>query len=555
MANAYSLDFSPIAQAGQEAVQAGNQFQQAAVTQENLKKIKMENAETQRKEEYMNKNIDLTQFLKSSGIPDESIEHATKTAETLGMGQKTDSGYNITMREGQALMQHYETNTDKYKAFTAPMIQEAGVKANTAFREYNETKEKADTDTLKAKALGIKPNEKLQEQLKIAEASYKKEYNNYQELNNKTQQGSDKVAINQEHYQLEQSGEWDKLPANIKIAAMNAAETGDYKTWGAVLTKYKDNKANQTPHVQELTSPDGKTAQKFQFNQETGKFDIPIGDKYKVKSQVTNVNISAGSGGFNKMTPDNKNFWYEQYEMNGKIPPMAYRDTVSRNAFTAGYAQYQRDKGNTGADSAAKQLMTKAQGMALGQAKKIDTAQGIFVNKIDENSKTLDRVKKKYGVDYQKWANVPINKLQEFIGSGDLAAIKLVLKSTSNEVAKIESGSLGIQEVSEGQAQFMKKVHDENLSYNDLTKVVSMGIELGGNARKATKKEIQDLYDEMKGKKSNTESPAGRDTSSAKKFIDASKDKNDAIKRIKSLSAKGWTREEIEESVKGTKWE
>jgi hypothetical protein len=214
----------------------------------------------------------------------------------------------------------------------------------------------------------------------------------------------------------------------------------------------------------------------------------------------TNISINGG-GGFGKLAPDDKNIWFEQYKTTGKIPPFQFRDTESRNAFTKGYAEYLRANGETNADAQASRVALKAQGMAMNAAKKMDAAQGIFINKIEENTKTLERIRAKYGSNFQRWANLPLNKAQEFIGSGDLAAIKLVLKSTSNEVAKVESGSLGIQEVSEGQAKYMKMVHDENLPFAEIMKVMNMGNELGANARRATKKQIQDLDDEIKGKK------------------------------------------------------
>lgn len=47
-------------------------------------------------------------------------------------------------------------------------------------------------------------------------------------------------------------------------------------------------------NVQEIPSPDGKTAQKFQYNPSTQRYDIPLGKPYAVKSQVPNINIKSG---------------------------------------------------------------------------------------------------------------------------------------------------------------------------------------------------------------------------------------------------------------------
>ena len=54
--------------------------------------------------------------------------------------------------------------------------------------------------------------------------------------------------------------------------------------------------ANIAHNVIEVPSKDGKMAQKYQYNVETNKYDIPIGTPYLVKSQVPNVNVHTGGG-------------------------------------------------------------------------------------------------------------------------------------------------------------------------------------------------------------------------------------------------------------------
>lgn len=63
------------------------------------------------------------------------------------------------------------------------------------------------------------------------------------------------------------------------------------------------NKPNRK-QITEMTSPDGKTAQKFSVDVETGDM-TPLGNPYLVKSQVTNVNVRSGGSGSetHTMTP------------------------------------------------------------------------------------------------------------------------------------------------------------------------------------------------------------------------------------------------------------
>jgi hypothetical protein len=57
-----------------------------------------------------------------------------------------------------------------------------------------------------------------------------------------------------------------------------------------ILAQAITARAANAHQVQELTSPDGKSAQKFQWNPESQRYDIPLGPPYTVKSQVPRAN-------------------------------------------------------------------------------------------------------------------------------------------------------------------------------------------------------------------------------------------------------------------------
>jgi uncharacterized protein YdcH (DUF465 family) len=116
----------------------------------------------------------------------------------------------------------------------------------------------------------------------------------------------------------------------------------------------------------------------------------------------------------------------------------------------------------------------------------------------------LDLAKKINNKD-SRMANVPINKLKSMLGSGDLQALDLALTSLSNEIAKVESGSIGIAGVSIDQAKIMARIHDRDLSLNDLKKVIDTGKLLGKTSIDSLKKQRKDLKGEISGQDSKAE--------------------------------------------------
>ena len=211
---------------------------------------------------------------------------------------------------------------------------------------------------------------------------------------------------------------------------------------------------------------------------------------------------SNAPGSFAQAAQEDKDFWFEQYESNKTMPPFAWRDAESRNAFTRGYAKYEKNKGNSGSDSAAAQAMFKARQMALQDVTKRKGLISTFVNRIDGQSNLVEKLAKKYNLTDPRFVNMGVNELAKFVGSGDLASLKLVITSLSNEVAKVESGSLGIAAVSIDQAKIMARIHDENLKVGELMKVVQAGKALGKTSMDAANKSQKDIEDEMRGKPS-----------------------------------------------------
>lgn len=176
------------------------------------------------------------------------------------------------------------------------------------------------------------------------------------------------------------------------------------------------------------------------------------------------------------------------------------------NRRTGGY-QWKGEGPAPGMDLGTEAATYQADKKALATLTQREQLIDSFTNRIDANTKLFMRMRQKYGPNYNRLANIPINKLQGVMGSGDLQALNLILRSTSNEIAKVESGSIGVAEVSQGQAEAMAKIHDINMSMNDMEKVLSTGVELGRTSRKAITQQRNELRDRLKspGRAARTE--------------------------------------------------
>lgn len=124
---------------------------------------------------------------------------------------------------------------------------------------------------------------------------------------------------------------------------------------------------------------------------------------------------------------------------------------------------------------------------------------GSFTSRIDANTKVVENLATKYGNTDARLLNIPINKLKQYMGSGEYASLQLALRSLSNEIAKVESGSLGIAEVSVQQSEAMNKIHDPNLSIADMIKVLETGKLLSKTSMGAIDSQVSNLKGRMKG--------------------------------------------------------
>lgn len=185
-------------------------------------------------------------------------------------------------------------------------------------------------------------------------------------------------------------------------------------------------------------------------------------------------------GSYSKWTDDEKAQSYENFIINNQRPRFSPRDPASMGAWERGYNSYILKQGATAEDIGEKRKYREAQGVALKDNEKYTVATERFVKVIDKNIDLVKKLKAKHGGDLAKVYDRAITGLvQGVMGDGDVLALQQALLSLSNEVGKVESGSMGIAEVSASQAEKWAKIHDWSLPYSELDKVLNTSKELG----------------------------------------------------------------------------
>ena len=190
---------------------------------------------------------------------------------------------------------------------------------------------------------------------------------------------------------------------------------------------------------------------------------------------------------FSKWPPEAKAFWFENVAAGNPPPRFAWGDKKSYDDFGKEFAVWQKSRGVTGGALAAERADLSSLTAALRRNTQMENTINAFVTRIDYNITTINKLQRQYGKnEFGRMLNLVQNHIRQGTsGSGDLASLQLALISTSNEIAKVESGSLGIAEVSANQADTMKRIHDWNLNAADLDKVLKTSKELGNNSIQA----------------------------------------------------------------------
>ena len=135
-----------------------------------------------------------------------------------------------------------------------------------------------------------------------------------------------------------------------------------------------------------------------------------------------------------------------------------------------------------------------------------ERANSNFVNTIDRYSNLADRIMTKYGLNQgSKFENYTLQdaiKLQG-LGSGDVAALNQVLQGLKQEIAKVESGSLGISGAHVETAKQFDRSISLNMPAKDLRTVFSWAKQAGRERLAAIHDETSQLKSGAMGEESS----------------------------------------------------
>lgn len=232
------------------------------------------------------------------------------------------------------------------------------------------------------------------------------------------------------------------------------------------------------------------TKQKYKWNPETKVHDIKVGEAFREGMQT------------GEFRPGTLDYMVEMYETTGQVPSfgMGSVGAKQRADFYDKVAERARSRGDMGSEQAARSASFKSNSMALNDLTKREQLIESFNVRINSTSdKILIPLIKKYDLRNPRWANIPVNKLNELMGSGDLASLKLALNSVSQEIAKVEFNALGIAQLTDAASKFMAGIHDPSIPVGELIKVIDTGKSLGKTATDAIAGQRSELISRIRG--------------------------------------------------------
>lgn len=218
-------------------------------------------------------------------------------------------------------------------------------------------------------------------------------------------------------------------------------------------------------------------------------------DQAKQKIQVT-VNAKGGD-----MSDESIRQEGIKYAMTGKMPSLGMGNAQMRSKIINAASAWIREQGIDPTDVPGLQAEVTGEGKSLANQQKIRGMMGGFVRNMD---KQIDRVEsihkdiaKRVGI---RALDMPIRELRKrFVGSGNEAILEAYMVEISNEIGKLSTGSAAsIRELSVDAQERWAKVHDPNLSFNELLKVLKETKHMGKLRLQGADEEITATKGRMK---------------------------------------------------------
>lgn len=241
------------------------------------------------------------------------------------------------------------------------------------------------------------------------------------------------------------------------------------------------------------------------------------GGQLQPLTESSMIALSQQAESFGDQSDDVKEYWYQQYAADKTaLPPFYYRDPKSKQEFTKGFAEWQKNKGTTGGEAVTQRESVKGYAQSLKAQQKQRGLAGSFVRNLN---KQLNRVEQIAGdvsrVDV-RLLDVPIRELKtRAAGSGREKAFEAYLLEISNEIGKLSTGSqASIRELSVDAQERWAKIHDPNLSLNELKIILDETRNMAEMRLESFDEEISKTISDMENvtQKSGTKKETAKET-------------------------------------------
>lgn len=314
---------------------------------------------------------------------------------------------------------------------------------------------------------------------------------------------------------LSESGKLNTERIMIQNTILEASKKGEPIDQGAVERIKEINAEIETKKTnikEPKTEPVSEYRTFYESQKALGKTDAQIDEAWqsrKLKLAEAGAKVRTAGSTFKEGTLD---YMVELFETEGKVPSfgMGTAGAPQRAAFWDKVAQRAKDRGDSGAEQVARAAENRSNVMTLTDLTKREQlieSYNVRIHKTTDD--VLIPLIKKWDLQNPRFANWPVNKLGEIMGSGDLASLKLALNSVSVEVGKVEFNALGIQQLTDSAAKFMNSVHDPNMKVSEILKVLDTSKALGRTGSEAISGQRKSLKARMKTNVATPKSEGG----------------------------------------------
>jgi len=271
---------------------------------------------------------------------------------------------------------------------------------------------------------------------------------------------------------------------------------------GKKIAENTNVKPDTAHNVVEIPSPDGKKAQKMQYNPASGKYDIPVGLPYAVKSQVINVNSQQAAAGNNNFETT------AQLLSEGKINPSDISKRGGPGMVDKIYKRAREinpdfDPRGQQAENAGYQATISMQEKQIGQM-------GSFVKNMSKQIDRVEDIGKELASFDARILNLPLRAARSKItGSANQAKYDMYITEIESEIGKLATGSAAsIAELSISAQEKWSKIHDKNLSIKDMISLLKETKHAGEMRMDSVSEQLKETVTRRKNKFSKDETKA-----------------------------------------------